>query len=141
MAEARRTVVIAASQEGIRLAVNGFEAFSAAHHLPPGETWPMLVALDEVLSNVVRHGYRGEGAAGRIEVTFSLRDGEVEMTVIDDAAPFDPLAAADPDTTQPGERRTVGGLGIFFVKKLMDGMTYERREGRNRLSCRRRVRP
>ena len=139
MVETLQTVVVSGSREGIRRVVSHFEAFSAAHGLSVDTTWPLLVALDEVLSNVLRHGYGGREGEGRIEVAFSLRDGVIELTIADDAAPFNPLAVAAPDTTPLAEDRPLGGLGILFVKKLMDDVAYERREGRNRLTCRKKV--
>ena len=51
----------------------------------------------------------------------------------DDALPFNPLAAAPPRTDQALVDRPIGGLGILLVKRLMDGVTYRRRAGRNRL--------
>ncbi len=139
MAEARRTLLIAGSPEGIRRAAHDFDAFTAANHLPAGAAWPFQVALDEVLSNIVNHGYAERDPGGEIEIHFHLQDDVLELTIVDDAAPFDPLAAAEPDTEQPLEERPIGGLGIFLVRKLMDAVEYERREGRNRLVCRKRV--
>jgi serine/threonine-protein kinase RsbW len=63
----------------------------------------------------------------------------LQLTVLDDAPPFDPLEAPEPDTTLPVEQRPLGGLGIFLVRKLMDEVQYERRDGRNRVACRKRI--
>ena len=139
MAEARQTLLIAGSPEGIRRAVDDFDAFTAAIRLPAEATWAFQVALDEVLANIVHHGYEERDQQGEIEIHFRLRDDVLELTIVDEAAPFDPLTAAEPDTTRPAEERPIGGLGIFLVRKLMDTVEYERREGRNRLVCRKRV--
>ena len=48
--------------------------------------------------------------------------------------PYDPLAKADPDTTLSAEEREIGGLGIFMVKKTMDEITYEYKDGQNILA-------
>ena len=50
--------------------------------------------------------------------------------------PFDPLLKPDPDVTLPAEERQIGGLGIYMVKKSMDSMEYERRDGKNILTIR-----
>jgi anti-sigma regulatory factor (Ser/Thr protein kinase) len=60
----------------------------------------------------------------------------VLITFIDRGVPYDPLAQADPDITLSAEERQVGGLGIFMVKKLMDEMAYEYRDGKNILKIR-----
>ena len=56
------------------------------------------------------------------------------ITFIDCGMPYDPLAKPDPDTTLSVEEREIGGLGIFMVKKSMDDMTYEYRDGKNILT-------
>jgi serine/threonine-protein kinase RsbW len=53
--------------------------------------------------------------------------------VEDDGQPFNPLEAPEVDTTKPLEERTIGGLGIHIVRKLMDGLEYQRHEGKNLL--------
>ena len=56
-----------------------------------------------------------------------------EVVVSDDGPAFDPLAAAAPDTSLGVEERPIGGLGIALVRRLMDEVEYERRDGRNHL--------
>lgn len=139
MAEAHRTLLVAGSPDGVRQAAVEFDAFAATNRLPADAAWPLHLALDEILSNIVRHAY-GEGGQGReIEVGFRLKDGVLELTFLDDGLAFDPLAAPVPDTTGPAEDRPVGGLGVFLVRKLMDHVEYERHAGRNRLVCRKNV--
>ncbi len=55
------------------------------------------------------------------------------ITIIDDSAAFDPLLRPDPDPRTPITEREPGGWGIFFIKKLMDSVTYSLDDGRNRL--------
>ena len=102
-------------------------------------TWPFQVALDEVLSNTVRCGYGSEAGEHRIEVRFHLKDQVLELAIVDDAAPFNPLDAREPDTTQPIADRPIGGLGIHVVRRLMDEVEYERKENRNCLTLRKRI--
>lgn len=129
------SLLVPGSEDGLRAARAGLEAFAAARGLSPSAIWPFQVALDEVLSNVVRHG------TGRapVEVVLRLQGGLLEMQITDDSAPFDPLAAREPDTAAPLEARAVGGLGITLVRRLMDVVEYERVADRNRLRLRRRV--
>jgi anti-sigma regulatory factor (Ser/Thr protein kinase) len=55
----------------------------------------------------------------------------VTITFIDNGVPYDPLAKADPDTTLSAEERDIGGLGIYMVKKSMDDIIYEYKDGQN----------
>jgi anti-sigma regulatory factor (Ser/Thr protein kinase) len=135
---AARTLRVVGTPEGIRKAAEDFDRFSDAHALSSKARWPFQVALDEMLSNIVEHGYHG--AHGReIEVRFALGDGVLQVTIEDDAAPFDPLQAPEPATGRPLEEREVGGLGISLVRKLMEAVEYERAGGRNRVVLRRKV--
>lgn len=128
----RLTVRVAASPAGIRLAADAFDGFRAEHGLVDAVAWPLRVALDEILSNIVRHARPGpEGRV--IEVTFALVDGGVEIAISDDGPEFDPLQVPEPDVTAPLEVRRPGGLGVHLVKRLMDRVEYTRADGRNRL--------
>ena len=55
----------------------------------------------------------------------------VVITFIDNGVPYDPLRKNDPDTTLSAEEREIGGLGIYMVKKSMDGVEYEYKDGQN----------
>jgi serine/threonine-protein kinase RsbW len=61
--------------------------------------------------------------------------------VIDDAKAFDPLTAKEPDITASLEDRPIGGLGMFFVKTLMDEVRYKREADRNHLYFSKRAEP
>ena len=65
----------------------------------------------------------------RVEVTKSPL--AVIITFIDNGVPYDPLAKDDPDTTLSADERQIGGLGIFMVKKSMDQISYEYKDGQN----------
>jgi len=137
--EARQTLLVPGSLEGVRQAADGFDAFSAAHGLSKGEVWPFQVALDEVLSNLIHHGLAGRPNGAPIEIEIQLQDREIELLIVDDTPAFNPLEAAPPDVEQPLEERPIGGLGLAIVTKLMDVVAYERRGDRNRLRLRRRL--
>jgi len=135
--EARETLRVPGSSEGIRLAAAGLDSFWRSHGLPEGGGWPFQVALDEAMSNIVHHGLSGRAGESEIEVEFRLVGSDVEIVLADDAPPFNPLELAEPDTRQDLDDRPVGGLGVALVRKLMDVVEYERREGRNHLRLRR----
>jgi len=130
--EPRLTVRVAAGQDGLRAAAGALDRFEASHALDPEAVWPVHVALDEVLSNVVRHGTGGRPNS-LIDVTFALEGGSLEVTVVDDGPEWDPLTLPPPDTTAPLDARHPGGLGVHLVRSLMDRVTYTRDEDRNHL--------
>ncbi len=94
------------------------------------------VAMDEILSNVAHYAY--PDGKGEVTVRFECDPAErvAELTFLDRGIPYNPLQTAEPDVTLPAEQRMVGGLGIFLVKKTMDAMAYEYRDGMNILTVR-----
>lgn len=136
-----RRLSVPASDEGIKAALDALEALWAEHGVSRALTWPMEVSLDEVLANVVRHGLAGRTGA-RVDLELSFEPGDpprCRLQIEDDGPEFDPLTAAAPDTTLGVDERPIGGLGVDLVKRLMDEVHYERRDGRNRLSLAKRL--
>ena len=96
------------------------------------------LVLEEVVTNIVSYGYDDDDAH---EITVSIgSDGDVlTLRVEDDGHPFNPLEVPLPDISKPLEEREVGGLGIFFVRELMDDVVYERAEGKNILTMKKKL--
>ena len=68
-----------------------------------------------------------------------LEDGELVAEVEDDGTPFNPLDVPAPDVTRPIEDRPIGGLGIHLTKKMVDGIDYSLRDGKNVLRLRKKL--
>jgi serine/threonine-protein kinase RsbW len=78
----------------------------------------LLLAVDELVTNIMVHGYRGQPGEVEIEVR---KDGASFVVVLkDQAPPFDPTRVLPPDLTLPLEQRPVGGLGIFLARQAVD---------------------
>lgn len=90
------------------------------------------LALDEIVSNVMRHGWKDHGQH-QLQVRMSLVADEVQVEVEDDAMAFNPLEVPAPDLNRSLDERPIGGLGIYLVRKVMDGIEYRRLDGRNLL--------
>jgi sigma-B regulation protein RsbU (phosphoserine phosphatase) len=95
------------------------------------------LALEEVVANIVHHGYGPDARAG-IALRLLLREGVVRLEVTDRAPAFNPLQATDPG---PRAAEGGGGLGVHLVHKLMDRVEYTRENGENRLALERRSAP
>ncbi len=89
------------------------------------------VAIDELFGNIANYAYNPEVGPATVRVEVVEEPLAVEITFIDNGKPFDPLAKADPDVTKTAEERDIGGLGIFMVKKTMDDVRYEYKDGKN----------
>ena len=96
------------------------------------------VAVEELYVNIAHYAYAP--ATGPAWLRVAVEEGPaVAITFIDQGIPYDPLAKRDPDVTLPAEKRQIGGLGIYIVKKSMDDMTYRREDDRNVLTIRKRL--
>jgi len=97
------------------------------------------VAIDEIFSNIARYAYADAGGKATVGIRTTSDPHEAELVFTDEGRPYDPLKADDPDTTLSAEERQIGGLGIFIVKKTMDSVTYEHRDGKNVLTIRKKL--
>jgi anti-sigma regulatory factor (Ser/Thr protein kinase) len=136
-------LTVPGTSEGVRAALDALANLIATHGISKAISWPMEVSLDEILANVVEHAFEGRSETGTVDVELRLDVGVeppvCEMMVVDDGPEFDPLSIAEPDPTVGIERRPIGGVGLVLVRRLMDEVQYERRDGRNRLRLRRRL--
>ena len=104
---------------------------------PEGTRAQIDVAIDEILSNIIRYAYPRE--AGSVTVRYDCADGMFSISFEDEGAQYNPLKKPDPDVSLPAEERKIGGLGVFLVKKTMDAVGYLRREDRNILTIRKKI--
>ena len=89
------------------------------------------IAIDELFGNIAHYAYNPEVGSATVRVEVIEDPLAVTITFIDNGVPYDPLAKADPDTTLTAEERDIGGLGIYMVKKSMDDIIYEYKDGQN----------
>jgi anti-sigma regulatory factor (Ser/Thr protein kinase) len=111
------------------------EAHAAANGIPPDRAMQLVIALDEIITNIVSHGGLAPGSP--IAITVAVQGDAAVATVEDPGPPFDPLSEAPPPVLSgSADERPIGGLGLHIVKAIMAQVGYERREGRNRLVMR-----
>jgi serine/threonine-protein kinase RsbW len=113
--------------------VEEVDSFGGHAGLSPDVTYRLTLSLDEIVSNVIRHGYSDTGDH-IVEVRVTERDGIVTAVVEDDGHPYDPRESPAPDLSLPVEQRGPGGLGIYLVKQMMDSIDYVRKDGKNVLT-------
>ena len=89
------------------------------------------IALDELMSNVARYAYAPETGSITVSMEILEEPRRAVLTLTDEGVPYDPVKKEDPDISLSAEERSIGGLGIFIVKKSMDEMTYEYNDGKN----------
>ena len=92
---------------------------------------------EEILVNVINYAYPEK--TGNIYIGTELLDDILSLKIIDQGIKFDPLERQDPDINLPLEDRTIGGLGIFMVKNIMDEVKYSYEDGNNILILKKKV--
>jgi len=118
-------------------AAEQIESFCESHGVPPGAIGHLNLALDEAMTNTIAYGWP-EGGFHEIALTLTVGGGAILAEVSDDGRAFDPLEVPPPDLESDLESRPVGGLGVHFMKTLMDEVAYRREGGRNILTMRKR---
>ena len=125
-------------REELRRVRDAVDRLGAENRLAAEIVSDMQVALDEILTNIVDYGYTDD-AEHEIRVRVKVLDNVLEATVEDDGVAFNPLESAPPDTRAPLRERRIGGVGLHFVKSLMNEVSYNRLGDRNRLVLRRKL--
>lgn len=112
--------------------------FGKEQELPKNVINAMNLALEEIVTNVIEHGYDDNGEHAII-IRCSVKDGQIMSEVEDDGKPFNLIDCPDPDISQSLEDRPLGGLGIYLVRNVMDGLDYTYQGGKNRIKVTKRI--
>ena len=129
-----KELTIAATVESIETVTDFVNEQLEAYDCPMKILMQINIAIDELFSNIAHYAYNPETGDATVRVEVIEDPMAVIITFIDNGVPYDPLKQKDPDTTLPAEERELGGLGIYMVKKTMDDITYEYKDGKNILS-------
>ena len=109
-----------------------------SHDLDPMTSMEMNLALGEAVVNVMTYAYP-EGTKGYVDISVKSDNGSLVFVIRDSGKPFDPTTREEVDTSLPAEQREIGGLGIFLVRKMMDDIKYEYKDGHNILTLRKKL--
>lgn len=109
------------------------ETLGNQHGMTEEVVYASNLALDEILTNVITYGYQDQ-SEHEIVVRFDISGNKLSMEVEDDGHPFNPLEAPTPNLEAALLEKEIGGLGIHFVKTLMDRVEYRREHEKNILS-------
>jgi serine/threonine-protein kinase RsbW len=87
------------------------------------------LAVEEAITNVIVHGYKE--SSGEVVITCHVNSDRMEVEIADTAPHFDPLSIPEPDLDGGIEKRRIGGLGVFLIRQVMDGVSYRYENGKN----------
>ncbi len=129
-----KELTIAATVENIGTVTDFVNEQLEACDCPMKAQMQIDIAIDELFGNIAYYAYNPEVGVATVRVEVIEDPLSVTITFIDNGIPYDPLKKDDPDTTLSAEERNIGGLGIYMVKKSMDDIAYEYKDGQNILS-------
>ena len=119
--------------------LEGFTAdFAQKAGLSDKDLFALQIIVEELVTNVIDYGGVPAGEHA-VRVDLSAQDGELVVHLVDRGKEYNPLLREDPDVTLPAEQRPIGGLGVHFCKKLTEAQEYERRDGCNVLTLRKKI--
>jgi anti-sigma regulatory factor (Ser/Thr protein kinase) len=96
-------------------------------------SYRLRLAVDEIATNIITHGYADANLDGDVVVQASVGDEQLVITLEDWAPAFDPRTQEHPDhMDKPSHERPIGGLGVFLALESVDGLEYEYRDHKNR---------
>ena len=138
MGEAKK-ITLPAMVESITVVTAFLEQELEAAGCPEKNKIQVCIAADEIVTNIAMYAYPEGGGDMTVSFAFDGENRMAEITFTDSGIPFDPMKKEDPDVTLSAEKRQIGGLGIFLVKKSMDEVTYRRSDGKNILCVRKTI--
>jgi len=134
-----KELTIAATVENIETVTDFVNEQLEALDCPMRAQMQIDIAIDELFGNIAHYAYSPGIGQATVQVDVVEEPLSVVITFIDNGVPYDPLAKADPDTTLSVEERDIGGLGIYMVKKSMDEIAYEYKDGQNILKIKKNI--
>ena len=134
-----KEITLAATVENIETVTEFVNAQLELIDCPIKVQMQIDIAIDELFGNIAHYAYNTEVGSATVRVEVSEAPLAVIITFIDNGVPYDPLGKDDPDITLSAEEREIGGLGIYMVKKSMDEITYEYKDGQNILKIKKNI--
>ncbi len=119
-----RRLRIPATLESIKEAVQFVIEAAQDAGLSDDSIYHCELSLDEILNNIIEHGYALDKDGQVIDIICQLHDDRLVIIVEDDAPPFNPLTMPDPNPEEELEKRAIGGWGVYFVKQYMNQVSY-----------------
>lgn len=131
-----KELTVAATVENIETVTDFVNEQLEAVACPMKAQMQIDIAIDELFGNIAHYAYNPGTGNATVRVEVSENPLSAVITFIDNGVPYNPLTQAEPDISLSAEERQIGGLGIFMVKKTMDEVNYEYKDGMNMLKIR-----
>ena len=118
-----------ATLENLDCFLSFVEQFTQKEGIDSGIITELVLVAEEVIVNVINYAYPQK--EGDVEVILIIDNNVLTFRVVDEGVPFDMTLVDDPNTSLTIDEKEIGGMGIFFVKHIMDKIRYERKDNKN----------
>ncbi len=132
------TLEVRNRHDAIAPATEAAEAFLEEAGANPKAAYFVLLAIEELVTNCIKYAYDDDGEH-TIAIAIEVDGPWLKLTFVDDGHEFDPLDAPAPDLDLEVHERPIGGLGIHLLREMADEAVYERRDGTNQLTLKKRI--
>ncbi len=136
--DAESGLTVAAGLDSLPIIKAALDEALARHTADPEFCQAFQLAVDEACANIIEYAFP-PGEPGRLDLRFAREGNSFVVRISDNGAPFDPRQAREPDLDGELEERQPGGLGIFFIRQLMDELAYEVRGGQEILTLKKKL--
>lgn len=132
-------LTVTAKVENIEKVTEFVDRQLALYNCPQKAQLQIDIAIDELFGNIAHYAYDPKEGPATVRVEVIQNPMSVMLTFIDNGVPYNPLEKTDPDTSLSADEREIGGLGIYMVKKSMDDVLYEYKNGQNILKIKKSI--
>ncbi len=134
-----KELTLKAAVEGIPVVTGFIDGLLEELGCPLKAQMQIDVAIDELFGNIAHYAYGKTQGDATVRFDFDEAARTISVTFMDRGVPFNPLEKTTPDISAAAHERQIGGLGIFLVRKTMDGMEYRYENGRNILTIHKKI--
>jgi serine/threonine-protein kinase RsbW len=127
-----KPVTVPATLDSLGAIAEYVMAAAASAGLDKRASYRLRLAVDEIVTNIIVHGYADADLPGALELSADIDGRTLTVSIEDSGVAYDPTQAPVPDTSLPLEERPIGGLGVYLAMKSVDEFLYERVGDRNR---------
>ncbi len=134
MHTSQANLTIRSEIEDIEAALNWLRESAKPYRLTTLQLQNLELTIEEIVTNIIKYGYKEITSVFPIDLFFFVEDSKAVLRIEDSGDEFDPTTAPLPDPVDDLDEAQIGGLGVFLIRKLLDGVEYKRIHGKNSLT-------
>jgi anti-sigma regulatory factor (Ser/Thr protein kinase) len=116
--------------DDLRAAADSATQFLKSNNASSEVIFAADLAIEEIVTNIIKYGF-DDASKHEIAVRLEMTEDTLNIEICDDGKEFNPFNRLDSDISLPPKEPRIGGLGVYFVHKMLDACAYHRCDGRN----------